>query len=629
LPTRLAANEERARHGLGYSKFCRQVNGIETVQTMFVHPDANGECWIVEIVNRSDRPRSLRFGTYFEWFLGNQGDWHREFHRLFIETECDGNLMRAWKHPGLREGSREQPETGPTAFLRIDGMDPITWISDRYAFLGKVGSIQQPVAMTAPLHSVGTGRWDDPVGAGLADFQLAPGEMRVITITLGVDSADTAYRNPVIALEETKRYWQSQCDQKVSTGVEAIDRLANSWLPYQAIAGRLMARCAYYQQGGAYGYRDQLQDSLMLLQTDPERCLWQLKQHAEAMYEDGSVRHWWFPTAPIWTPSHHSDTCCWLAYGLLSYIEVTGDVQALNQEVHYLSRDTQAFSGTGFLLDHAWRGIQRALSFRSDRGLPLILGGDWNDGLSHVGIDRRGESVWMAMFVYDILRRWVPILDQLGERELLELAEREAEALRVAVETHGWDGEWYVAGFRDDGQPFGSRSNQEGQIYLNPQTWSVISGLASPERARIAMNAVRQRLVKPYGALLLTPAYTQVDPYIGYISRYAPGLRENGGVYSHASTWAVQAFAMMGEQDTARAIYTGMLPNLRSEKNADLYAAEPYVMPGNVDGPDSPYEGRAGWTWYTGSAAWMVRIARRYLSSPVSSESAGDQVPSR
>jgi cellobiose phosphorylase len=386
--------------------------------------------------------------------------------------------------------------------------------------------------------------------------------------------------------------------------------MCNSWLPYQAIAGRLFAKCAYYQQGGAYGYRDQLQDSLMLLDWDPAHTLLQLGRHAEAMYEDGGVRHWWHPGTDIFVRSHHSDTCLWLAFGVLAYLETTNDTAALDEDFAFLSRETEKPSSHGTLWAHCLRGIDRTLSKLSPRGLPLLGAGDWNDGLSHAGIEGIGESVWLAMFLFDILTRWQPFLEKTGQHDVARKFADAAVGLKQAVNDHAWDGEWYIAGTRDDGKPFGSHTCEEGKIFLNPQTWAVISGIAPPERVEQAMNSVRKHLLCPFGALLLQPAYSKVDPYIGYITRYAPGLRENGGVYSHASTWAIKAFTMIDDQETALAIYRGMLPPLRAEADVELYAAEPYVMPGNVDGPDSPYKGRAGWTWYTGSAAWMVRVAR-------------------
>lgn len=471
-----------------------------------------------------------------------------------------------------------------------------------------------------------TARWDDPIAAGLVDVTLPAGGSIELIFSVGaargVQAIDALAQGFTVAeakthLQETKTYWTTRCAAMgVKTDDPDVDFLANTWLPYQAIAGRIYARCAYYQQGGAYGFRDQLQDSLMLLPSEPETTLLQLGRHAAAMFEDGSVRHWWHPATESWEASgpnsHHSDTCLWLAYGTLAYLDFTGDHSGLHQPYPYLSHTEDPSKGS--LLDHCLRGIQRALNRRSSRGLPLIGAGDWNDGLSHVGLDGIGESVWLAMFLFDILRRMASVLRSEGQPELAENFEMEAESLRIAVNEHAWDGEWYLAGTRDDGQPFGSHTNKEGRIFLNPQTWSVITGIAPPDRAERAMQSVREHLLTHYGALLLQPAYAAVDPYIGYITRYAPGLRENGGVYSHASTWAVWAFAKSGDLETAKKIYRGMLPHLRATENADLYAAEPYVMPGNTDGPDSPYSSRAGWTWYTGSASWMVRMAREWLT---------------
>ena len=619
-PTRRKAETEQVRHELGATTFIRQFLNLETRQTVFVPGGEHCEVWIIEIENLSPESRELRLGSYFEWHLGGIGDWHREFHRLFMESKADGNTLVAWKHPGLVENCRTPLADPDLAFVTWSGVDGVRWITDKQEWLGREGSVSAPRAFFETVHESTTPRWDDPVAGGLVEIQLKPGETQTIIVTIGTATSESDRQRLSAkfdasaareALAETRIFWQEKCRAaNVNVGDPAIDLMCNTWLPYQAIAGRLYAKCAYYQQGGAYGFRDQLQDSLMLLDWDPDHTFTQLGRHAEAMYEDGGVRHWWHPGTSIFVPSHHSDTCLWLAFGVLAYLETTGDISKLDQSFSYLSRETQQPGSQGSLLDHCLRGIHRTLSRLSDRGLPLIGAGDWNDGLSHAGIDGKGESVWLAMFLFDILTRWEPFLAKLGRSDLSAEFATAADGLKAAVNEFGWDGEWYIAGTRDDGKAFGSHLAEEGKIFLNPQTWAVISGIAPPERAKIAMESVRKHLLRPFGALLLQPAYSQVDPYIGYITRYAPGLRENGGVYSHASTWAVKAFSMMGDDETALAIFRGMLPPLRSADDSELYAAEPYVMPGNVDGPDSPYEGRAGWTWYTGSAAWMVRVAR-------------------
>lgn len=629
-PTRRHADRDRVTHGLGFTKFEREFLNLKVTQTLFVPDDADAEVWLVEVTNTADRARRLRLSSYQELHLGGIGDWHREFHRLFMETRVVNGRLVAWKHPNLAEHRREELEDPLRVALGWAGGDSVRWLTDKEAWLGRQGSVARPVGLFQDLEKSQTPRWDDPIAVGLVDLTLEPGETRTLVHTIGVGRGEASALSQIEfdeprarrALAETQQKWRERCGGgNIPTQDPAEALMVNAWFPYQAIAGRLYARCAYYQQGGAYGYRDQLQDSLMFLDLgQPEDTRLQLQRHAEAMFQDGGVRHWWHPGTDIGPESWHSDTSLWLAYGLVTYLESTGDRSIVTEPQGWLSRGqdvpwvrelrTGSASISGdTMMAHAVAGIRRALDLRSPRGLPLIGAGDWNDGLSHAGLSGRGESVWLAMFLFDVLTRIVPWLREFNEAELASQFIAEAEALRVAVETHAWSGDRYIGGTRDDGRPFGAAENEEGALFLNPQTWGVLSGLASPERALQSMATVRDQLVTDYGALLLQPAFSRVDPYIGYITRYAPGLRENGGVYSHASTWAVLAFAEIGDLKTARRIFRGMLPNLKTD--ADLYAAEPYVMPGNIDGPDSPYAGRAGWTWYTGSAAWMVRVAKR------------------
>lgn len=622
-PTRCQAPLDEIEHGLGYTTFRRTFGELGFEHTVFVPGEETCEVWIVTIENRTASPKRLVLGTYLEWHLGGPGEWHREFHRLFMESAVEGDALFAWKHPALPEGRREVVGGTVRAFVAMHGVGRVTWISDKTAFLGRVGTPSRPQALWTQPEPSATPRWDDPVAGGLASLSLGAGERRTFTVVIGAaDDAQQARAlaarfdaaEAIPALATTRSTWAARCRAlRCETPDAAFDLMNNAWFPYQATAGRLLAKCAYYQQGGAFGFRDQLQDSLALLPSEPETTLRQLERHAEAMFEDGGVRHWWHPNTEIAVASHHSDTSLWLAFGLLAYLDETARLDVLSDQYRFLSRETGRPGEYGTLLEHALRGVRRALDRRSHRGLPLIGGGDWNDGLSHVGIEGKGESVWLAMFLFDVLARWQPYLNELGLSDVAVEFEQAGQALRDAVHRHAWDGDWYLAGTRDDGAPFGSKDCRYGTIYLNPQTWAVISGIGDPQRDGRAMDAVRSRLVKSYGAVLLDPAYREVDPFIGYISRYAPALRENGGVYSHAATWAVQAFAMFGDARTAFSIYQGMNPSLRSGFDADRYAAEPYVMPGNADGPDSPYEGRAGWTWYTGSAAWMRRVAHEWI----------------
>lgn len=614
-PTRRRAEEDRVTHGLGFTTFERSFLSLEVSQTVFVPNDGACEVWLLKVRNKADRARNLRLASYLELHLGGIGDWHREFHRLFTESKIVENTLVAWKHPGLPEHQGGEFAEPVRVAFAWHGDGQAEWVTDKADWLGRCGSPDRPQGLTEKLTRSETPRWDDPIAAGMIEFVIGPGEERTFTYVIAAGTSEKsvieeANRYDVSAAEaalaETKAFWLSRCQAApVKAPDEATDLMVNGWLPYQTIAGRLNARCAYYQQGGAYGYRDQLQDSLALLESEPERTLEQLLKHAAAMYPDGHVRHWWHPDTNIFQESRHSDTCLWLAYGVADYLTTTGNYEPLSKIVSYLES-----SENGTLLDHCRRGIDRALRLRSPRGLPLIGAGDWNDGLSHAGLQGKGESVWLGMFLFDVLQKWAAIYERLGLVADQRTCLAEADSLRHAVNEYGWDGEWYLEGTRDDGGTLGSRQDAEGALFLNPQTWAVLSGIAPADRVEKCMTAVKKHLVKPYGALLLNPAFSICHPYVGYITRYAPGLRENGGVYSHASTWAVLAFLKMGDRETAEAIFRGMLPPLRSVENADLYAAEPYVMPGNIDGPDSAYEGRAGWTWYTGSAAWMCRVAR-------------------
>lgn len=613
---RLATDE--VRHGLGYTVFRRSDGVMETSQTVFVPLGTACEHAIFEITNLSNQERRIAVGSYLEWFLGSQGEWHREFHRLFVSVEATESALYAWKRTGLDEGTRIAPEAPMVGFMSVSGLAELTWFSDKLQWVGREGRLDRPEGLVKRTQPIVTGRWDDPIAAFRAEVVIPAGQTLRFATTIGAEAnRSEASASATIGLDEiVQRLIETRAHHATRYGSlelqsedQAFDVMNNGWLPYQAEIGRMVARCAYYQQGGAYGFRDQLQDSLSLLDTDPAVTARQLEINSEAMYEDGGVRHWWHPGTKITADSHHCDTCLWLAFGVLELLDETGDLGFLEKPTRFLSRATGEFGRHGSMLEHCLGGIEYMLERRSGRGLPLIGSGDWNDGLSHAGIDGKGESVWLGMFAYGIMLRMAVVLDLVGQSAKATRFRNEAQGLQAAVEAYGWDGNWYIAGTSDNGQPFGSSTNTEGQIFLNPQTWATLTGIAGAERAKAALKSARNRLIKEYGALLLSPAYRNVDPYVGYITRYAPGLRENGGVYSHASTWAIQAFAQVGDLETAYSIYRGMLPALRAAEDADAYQAEPYVMPGNVDGPDSPYEGRAGWTWYTGSASWMRRAA--------------------
>ncbi len=439
---------------------------------------------------------------------------------------------------------------------------------------------------------------------------MAPREAREIVFTLGAaDSVEQAitlvntYKTPAAAhadLQAAQAYWQSIADQLViETPDPALNVMGNGWLQYQAISGRLKGRTAYYQTGGAYGFRDQLQDSLIwLLLGHPEKTLDQIRLHAAHQYQDGIVLHWWHPLAETGLRSEYSDDLLWLPFAVLYYVRETGDFACLDEEMPFYD------DGAASLREHCLRSFEVALTRRSERGLPFILKGDWNDGLNVVGAEGRGESVWMAHFLHYVLSGWVEL--SLCSADIAARLRREADDLREAVNQHAWDGAWYWRATKDNGELVGSSQSREGQIFLNAQTWAILSGTAPEDRAVQAMASARKLLFSAYGPLLLAPAYTEPDPEIGYLSRYAPGIRENGGVYCHAACWAVLAERQLNGAQAAYELWRSFCPSIHSQE-PDRYLAEPYVMPGNVSGPLAPVPGQAGWTWYTGAAAWYLR----------------------
>jgi cellobiose phosphorylase len=388
--------------------------------------------------------------------------------------------------------------------------------------------------------------------------------------------------------------------------------MTNTWMKYQAISARIWAKCAYYQSSGGYGFRDQLQDCQIFFATRPELAKKQILLHAEQQFPDGTVYHWWHHGTNIGAITHCSDDLLWLDFITLNYLDETADDAILDAIVKFLPDPKTHEVTSGTLYDHLIRAIDKVLTRFSPRGLPLIGECDWNDGLSHVGIKGKGESIWLGHFLYGILSRIAPVMEARSDKTKAAEYLRRAEAMKKVLNEQGWDGEWYLGATRDDGRPLGSKKCETGKIFLNCQTWAVITGVADAKRARVAMDSAAKWLYKKYGPLLLTPGYNKTDATIGYITRYAPSVRENGGLYTHAGTWAVQAEAMMRDGERAHQVYKSFNPAVRGLE-PDIYYSEPYVTPGNVDGPDSPHNGRGGWTWYTGSAAWYEVVAMNWI----------------
>ncbi|MSR77379.1 MAG: glycosyl transferase family 36 [Candidatus Omnitrophica bacterium] len=609
------------RHGQGYSILRSKYKGIYAEKTIFVDVEDPVEVWKLVLRNETKKPRKLSLFTYFDWLLGNAADTHREFHKTFIETEIDEKNQAIYgrKRPALVPGfiSSGMSETPLQAF-HASNVKPKAYDGYKESFIGMYGDIQAPKNAQEGKNKNSQGKWGDACASLQVDVNLNPGESKTIIFTLGAThSRESAtriikkYSNEKAAQQElnkVKAMWDTFINATtIETPDEAMNFMTNIWLKYQAISARLWGRCAYYQSSGGFGYRDQLQDSQIFFSTKPELAKKQILLHAEQQFPDGTVYHWWHQGTTMGAITHCSDDLLWLDFITLNYLDETQDFGILDIKTKFLPDPKTKEVTEGTLYEHCCRSIDKVFTRFSDRGLPLIGECDWNDGLSHVGVRWKGESVWLAHFFYGILMRIAPLCEKRGDKNRAQDYLSRAAALKEAVNKHCWDGEWYWRATKDSGEILGSKNCKQGKIFLNAQTWAVINGTATPERAKQAIGSVRKHLYKKYGPLLFTPGYSVTDPTIGYITRYAPSVRENGGLYTHAATWAIQAECMMRDGEKALDVYSSFNPILRGLES-DIYNCEPYVTPGNVDGPDSPFNGRGGWTWYTGSGSWYAVV---------------------
>ncbi|MBP7147903.1 MAG: glycosyl transferase family 36 [Acidobacteria bacterium] len=608
------------RHGIGFTTFETLFDGIEAHWTLFCDPVEPVELWRVELAERSGRGRTLQACAFLEWCCGLAPAPRREFHKLFIETWCDEERRAVfarnhmWDLPSPRWGHWN---TDFRYVAALGGTEPLDGAQgDKAAFTGRYRDLAAPEALDAERWTPRFGRHEDPVAALRSTVELPAGGTRVFGYALAVGESTGAARELLArmtrpgeieaSLARARGAWDERlAAHRIATPEPELDTLVNDWTRYQAISARIFGRCGYYQQSGAYGFRDQLQDSQVWLTIDPARCRSQIGLHAAHQFADGSVYHWWHPLSEQGHVTRMTDDLLWLAFVTAAYLRETGDFSVLEDRAPFLDDSAPAS-----LAEHVDRAFTRVFGRTSPRGLPYIGAGDWNDGLSAAGLEERGESVWLAHFLAGLLAEWAEIHRRTGGTERAADFEQRRAALVAAINQHAWDGRWYIRGTLDDGTPFGSAANAAGQVYLNAQTWAVLNDVAPPERARACMEAVRERLVTDAGALLVAPAYREPVREIGYITRYAPGMRENGGVYTHAAVWAIAAACKSGDAELAGRLVRALNPAL---KDPERYWAEPYVLPGNVDGPDSPYPGRGGWTWYTGSAAWFHRVVCEWV----------------
>jgi cellobiose phosphorylase len=587
-----------------------------------VAADAPLEVFQLTLTNHSAETRALDVTSYAEWLLGFAPDEHREFHKLFIETSADVNGQAVFARKCLwgfqdERGRHNNVDWPYTAFMAVS--EPLkSFDCDKESFIGLYNNDDRPKAMFEPTLAGRTGRFTDATAALQVAVTLQPGEAKTLVFTLGAaeDGRENAHdliqrytsaEKAQQAFRAVGDFWSRFVDaERVETPDDALNFMTNFWLKYQAISCRLWGKSAFYQVSAGYGFRDQLQDSQIFLVSEPDYARRQLLLHASQQFVEGDVLHWWFSIRGGGPRTNCSDDLLWLPFILNAYLQETADDTILDEMIPYLNAPAES------LYDHCKRAVERSFSRFSPRGIPLMGDHDWNDGLSAVGTLLKGESFWVAEFLYMILGSFIPLARRRGDARFAQRCETVHESLKVALNRHGWDGEWYLQATTDDGLLLGSHENDEGKIFLMPNIWAVISGAADEARARTAMASVTDYLLKDYGTLLNFPAFTRPRPDIGYVTRYAPGLRENGGVYTHAATWSVWAYALAGQPELAYEAYRRICPPNRSA-DIDTYKAEPYVTPGNIDGPLSEYYGRGGWTWYTGSAQWLHRVATHWI----------------
>jgi len=622
LPIREETTPYVVRHGQGYSRFSHVSHGIALELLQLVPLVDPVKLSRLEIHNVSGRPRRLSVTAYVEWVLGTSRGASAP--RLVTEHDAATGAILV-RNPWNGEFA------GRVAFAALADRQS-AWTCDRTEFLGRNGTLDHPAALERGLPLAGSaGAGLDPCSALQTTIELRAGARATVVLLLG-EGADGDEARALVAryrgtdvgsifTEVTSKWDDVLASVQVKTPDRSLDLMLNRWLLYQVLSCRIWARSAFYQAGGAYGFRDQLQDVMALTVSDRMLVREHLLRTARRQFVEGDVQHWWHPPSGRGTRTRISDDLLWLAYSVNHYLEVTADLAVLEELLPFVSGpplaegqheayfEPQISAEQATLYEHCARALDRSLQVGS-HGLPLMGGGDWNDGMNRVGQAGSGESVWLGWFLHTVLWQFARYADLRGENERADAWRRHVTALQVALEREAWDGDWYRRAFFDDGTPLGSVQNEECRIDSIAQSWAVISGAADRARATRAMAAVEEYLVRRGDGLVLlfTPPFDHAPRDPGYIQGYLPGVRENGGQYTHAAIWSAIAFAALGEGDKAGELFTILNPVNHTSTRAGVhrYKVEPYVAAADVYA-EPPHVGRGGWTWYTGSAGWMYR----------------------
>ena len=627
LPIRVDNASYVIRHGQGYSRFEHASHGIHSDLLQFVSPDDPVKISSLTLTNISGRTRRLTVAAYVEWVLGASRTV--TVPHIITELNPETGALFAYNPWSVEFGRR-------IAFADLAGRQT-AWTGNRTEFIGRNGSLDAPAGLLSRKGLKGrAGAGLDPCAALKTAIVLEPNERVEIVFLLGQGN-DRAHAGELIqryratetatTFSRVKQSWEHMLGKvQVKTPDRELDLMLNRWLLYQTLSSRMWARAGFYQVGGAFGFRDQLQDSMALAVARPDLTRAHLLRAAGRQFVEGDVQHWWHPPTGRGVRTHFSDDRVWLPYAAAHYIKVSGDAGVLEEELPFLEgpalgpdQDDAYYEPTqsmqqATLFEHCARALDLSLQTGA-HGLPLMGSGDWNDGMNRVGNQGKGESVWMAWFLIATLSEFASVAEVRGENERAIRWREHAAQLKAAVEAEGWDGAWYRRAYFDDGTPLGSAVNLECRIDSIAQSWGVISGAAGAERAQKAMKSVQEYLVR-YGdlVLLFTPPFDKTGQDPGYIKSYPPGVRENGGQYTHAAIWSVIAFAMLGEGDEAAELLRILNPINRTSTRTGVYAykVEPYVLAADIYA-EPPHVRRGGWTWYTGAAGWFYRAGMEWV----------------
>lgn len=616
------------RNGFGYTVYEHIAFGIKSEMWVFVDVEDAVKFTVIRVKNISAKPRKLSVTGYVEWVLGDTATSTRM--HVVTEKDLETGVLFARNHYNSTFAER-------ISFFDADGTSR-SYTCDRTEFIGRNGSLANPEGLFREKLSNRYGSALDPCTAIQIGVELLPDEEKEVIFRLGSGKSEhdtrvlaTKYKNTDTVHEAQSKIhdaWnQVLGNVYIKTPDEAFNVITNGWLVYQTLACRIWGRSGFYQSGGAFGFRDQLQDTLALMHTRPDVTRGQILLAASRQFKEGDVQHWWHPPTGRGVRTTCSDDYLWLPYVTARYIEATNDKEVLDEYVSYiegrpLRPDEESYYDLPVFLNewetvynHCKRAIEFGLKF-GEHGLPLIGSGDWNDGMDKVGEHGKGESVWLGFFLYDVLMKFAVIAKDYGDQEFHIKCISQAEKLKENINHNAWDGEWYRRAYFDDGTPLGSSQNEECRIDSISQSWSVISGAGEPERIEQAMASLNEHLVDRENGIikLLTPAFDKSDLYPGYIKGYVPGVRENGGQYTHAAIWTMMAFAIKKDRERVWELFSMVNPVNHAVNNVESqkYKVEPYVMAADVYGV-APHEGRGGWTWYTGSAGWTYQLALEHI----------------